>query len=85
MEKEIGGKLCKKITVDDLKAEGMSEKSLRYAESYGYQIWKPVENAKYIYVYEPDDTDFMFAMEFLSFDGMDKAFSKWDDVAKETA
>lgn len=84
MEKEIKGKLCKRITSKDLKDNGLSEKSIKYYEDYGYEIWLPVEDAKYIYVYEPDDTtDYKFAMEFLSYKGMDEAFSLWDDLAKE--
>ncbi len=86
MEKEVDGRLCTLITADDLRKNGLSEKSIKYYEDYGYEIWYPVENAKFIYVYEPNDTtDYKFAMEFETYEGMDKAFSMWDDLAKEQA
>jgi hypothetical protein len=80
MEKEICKRLCKKIGEDDLKSAGLSESSIEYFKSYGYEIWEPVEKDKYIYVFEPDDTNHLFAMEFLSYQGMDEAFQIWKDL-----
>ncbi|MEE3393516.1 MAG: hypothetical protein VZR00_08590 [Lachnospiraceae bacterium] len=82
-EVTIDGIKATEIGYDDLKKEGLSDKSLNYFKGYGYKIYKPVSEGKYIYVYEPDDTERRFAMEFLSFDGMNKAFEEWDDLAKE--
>jgi len=80
MEKEICKKKCKSVSADDLRAHGMSEESVKYFEEYGYEIWEPIEKDKYIYVFEPTDKDYCFAMEFLSYAGMDEAFKIWKEV-----
>ncbi len=69
--------MCKLINSEDLRNAGMSEDSIKYYEDYGYEIWEPVEKDKYIYVFEPNDKDYKFAMEFLTYQGMDEAFKLW--------
>ncbi|MCR5586278.1 MAG: hypothetical protein K6F77_01950 [Lachnospiraceae bacterium] len=81
MEKVISKRMCKKVTEEDLRKNGISEENIKYAVDYGYEIWEPVEKDKYIYVYEPDDKEYRFSMEFLSYEGMNEVFSKWRALA----
>ncbi len=83
MEKIIDGKKCIKLESADLRDGGMCDTALSYYESYGYEIYKPVDKENSICVYEPDDKDYRFAMEFLSIPGVDSAFCKWNELAKK--